>query len=218
MQQSEYAGKLCLHWLYAWQSKESHILCTNNLFLFLSLFQVTRIIGHTNRWKCFLHDVAHMCMHINQTMLATTLYWLVFAFCSLFYWSYIKKGEIQSESRRVQIEPTQMSNCVMTTSPSWQAACSAVRGSDGDPASWALICSLVLCARRSSSLGRSLSVTADNNHIGIPSSESWDPRFSCRAATNARCSYLARIHDSLSSLWSRQTQESQSYPGIMRSV
>lgn len=96
---------------------------------------------------------------------------------------------------------TQMSSWVMTTSPSWQAAWRAVRGAEVDPAGGALIWSLVLWARRSSSLGRSLSVTADSSHAGIPSSGGvW------RAATNARWSYLARIHDSLSSLV-RQTQK-----------
>ena len=96
---------------------------------------------------------------------------------------------------------TQMSSWVMTTSPSWQAAWRAVRGAEVDPAGGALIWSLVLWARRSSSLGRSLSVTADSSHTGIPSSGGvW------RAATNARWSYLARIHDSLSSLV-RQTQK-----------
>lgn len=96
---------------------------------------------------------------------------------------------------------TQMSSWVMTTSPSWQAAWRAERGAEVDPAGGALIWSLVLWARRSSSLGRSLSVTADSSHAGIPSSGGvW------RAATNARWSYLARIHDSLSSLV-RQTQK-----------
>lgn len=97
-------------------------------------------------------------------------------------------------------KPTQTSSWVMTTSPSWQAACRAVRGSECDPAGGVLICSLVLCARRSSTLGRSLSVTADSSQTGILSSGSALPDAGWRGGTNARCSYLARIQDSLSSL------------------
>lgn len=93
-----------------------------------------------------------------------------------------------------------MSSCVMTTSPSWQAACRAVRGGKADPACWLLIWSLLLWAKRSSSLGRSLSVTADSSHAGMLPSGGGGPGATWRAATNARCSYFARIQDSLSSL------------------
>ncbi len=88
----------------------------------------------------------------------------------------------------------------MTTSPSWQAACKALCCCCAAPSGGTLITSLVLCARSSRSLGRSLSITALSNQVDIVSSEHW----AGKGETNARCSYLARIHDSLCSL--RQTQ------------
>lgn len=153
-----------------------------------------------------------VCMHaqfyrsvfevVYSTLISFTVIYRTNELVVLFYtrhwaWGNMKPIWMSVNTKKIR---TQMSSCVMTTSPSWQAACRAVRGSEGEPAGGALICSLVLWARRSSSLGRSLSVTADSSHTGTPSSGSCAPEAGTRGATKARCSYLARIHDSRSSL------------------
>lgn len=66
---------------------------------------------------------------------------------------------------------------------------------------------MLLWARRSSSLGRSLSVTADNTHTDILSSCRAVPEAGWSGATKARCSYFARIQDSLSSLSKTDTHK-----------
>lgn len=139
---------------------------------------------------------------VYSTLISFTVIYRTNELVVLFYtrhwaWGNMKPIWMSVNTKKIR---TQMSSCVMTTSPSWQAACRAVRGSEGEPAGGALICSLVLWARRSSSLGRSLSVTADSSHTGTPSSGSCAPEAGTRGATKARCSYLARIHDSRSSL------------------
>ena len=99
---------------------------------------------------------------------------------------------------------TQTSSWVMTTSPSWQAACRAVRACGEALTSGALICSLLLWARSSRRRGRSLSTTA------LSSQSDMEPALSSvwavKGATKTRCSYLARIHVSLSSLTTVQQQ------------
>ncbi|KAG5282582.1 hypothetical protein AALO_G00057590, partial [Alosa alosa] len=92
----------------------------------------------------------------------------------------------------------QTSSWVITTSPRLQAACRAVRGCGEALASGALISSLLLWARSSSRRGRSLSTTAQSSQSGMEPllSSAW----AGRGATKTRCSYLARIHVSLSSL------------------
>lgn len=96
-------------------------------------------------------------------------------------------------------ELTQTRRWVMTTWDRSQATCRAVRRSLSPVG--AVICSLELCASSNNTAPRSWSSTAW---------KSWHPRDSSEGgngARNNRCSYLARIQDSRSSLRRQKEKE-----------
>ncbi len=103
---------------------------------------------------------------------------------------------------------TQTRSCVITTSACWQAACRAEPGSRSANSDLeerarlrgALMSSLVQWAKRSSSLGRLCSITANRRRPDSVMSGPSPGVGGGNGATNSFCSYLALIHDSRSSL------------------
>lgn len=109
---------------------------------------------------------------------------------------------------RLRFELTQRRSCVITTSPCWQAACRAEPGSRSAKRDLeerarlrgALMSSLVQWAKRSNSFGRLCSITAKRRRPDSVMSGLSPGVGGGSGATNSFCSYLARIHDSRSSL------------------